>query len=257
MILVLYFSWTVPHPAETPYEISNRTEIPLLVSGGLLSGSSFYFLSKIKPLSQEQIQNLNPANINSFDRGACNYWNPKISDYSDYLLIGSILAPATLLGSQKIKPDYQVVGLMYFETLIVSSALNQLSKAIFKRTRPYAYNQSIPDSFKLNNINMRESYYSGHTTISFTALIFMATVYDHYHPESEYTPYIWCAAIGMASTVGLFRIYSGKHFPTDVITGAVIGGLLGYYIPKLHEKNEHQKKHKNASSMRISISVPL
>lgn len=246
----------IPNYAETRFQTCPETDIPLIVSGSVLSGSSIYLLSKIKPLSIDQIKGLKTTDINSFDRLACQYWNPKISNYSDYLLIGSMFAPATLLSSKLIRNDYDTIGLMYFETLLISGALNQLIKAIVKRTRPYAYNFNIPNSYKLNNANMRESFYSGHTAISFTALVFTASLYDHYHANSKYSTYVWGTAIGTATTVGLLRIFSGKHFPTDVIAGALIGGLLGYYIPKLHE-TKHQVDNKKLSSFNVSISVPL
>jgi len=34
------------------------------------------------------------------------------------------------------------------------------------------------------------------------------------------------------------RYASGKHFPTDIITGALVGSAVGYFIPFLHRTNE-------------------
>jgi membrane-associated phospholipid phosphatase len=42
----------------------------------------------------------------------------------------------------------------------------------------------------------------------------------------------------MASTIGYFRFESGKHFPTDIITGAVVGGGIGFIIPYLHRTSK-------------------
>jgi len=41
-----------------------------------------------------------------------------------------------------------------------------------------------------------------------------------------------------ASTIGYLRYKSGKHFPTDILTGALIGSAIGYFIPFIHRTNE-------------------
>jgi membrane-associated phospholipid phosphatase len=39
-----------------------------------------------------------------------------------------------------------------------------------------------------------------------------------------------------ASVTGYLRYYSGKHYPTDIIAGAIIGSITGWGIPALHRK---------------------
>lgn len=48
---------------------------------------------------------------------------------------------------------------------------------------------------------------------------------------------IWGASLAVASTTGFLRYKSGHHFPTDVLAGALAGGVIGYLIPVLHKKN--------------------
>lgn len=71
---------------------------------------------------------------------------------------------------------------------------------------------------KRPNSDSRDSFPSGHTSLTFT----MATVLSDYKPE--YT----IPAYGMALLMGWSRVESGEHHWYDVIAGAI----LGYSIAK-------------------------
>lgn len=40
----------------------------------------------------------------------------------------------------------------------------------------------------------------------------------------------------LASFVGVLRIAAGKHYPTDVVVGALVGTGVSYGILKMHKK---------------------
>ncbi len=46
---------------------------------------------------------------------------------------------------------------------------------------------------------------------------------------------MWAGSLTLAATTGYMRYQGGKHFPTDIISGAIIGSLAGWGVPKLHE----------------------
>jgi membrane-associated phospholipid phosphatase len=81
----------------------------------------------------------------------------------------------------------------------------------------------------------RKSFFSGHTSISFASIVFLARTYAALHPDSRWKPVVWATGISTATLVGILRILSGKHFPTDVLVGALVGSFIGFVIPKLHE----------------------
>jgi len=65
------------------------------------------------------------------------------------------------------------------------------------------------------------SFPSGHTSVMFTTA---GVVYAHFGPY-------WGAAAGLvASYVGLSRLQMNRHYLSDVIGGAIMGGYLGYTI---------------------------
>ena len=47
--------------------------------------------------------------------------------------------------------------------------------------------------------------------------------------------YAFVSLIFWAAIVGYSRIYVGKHYPGDVITGIIIGALLGFGFYKLQQ----------------------
>jgi len=66
----------------------------------------------------------------------------------------------------------------------------------------------------------RTSFPSGHTALAFT----MATVAGHEHPELRAPLYF------IAFATAFSRVYLGRHYPSDVIAGAIIGTLAGVSV---------------------------
>jgi membrane-associated phospholipid phosphatase len=64
----------------------------------------------------------------------------------------------------------------------------------------------------------------------------LAMMYADYNPKSKLKPLVWslCAAFPIAT--GALRYKAGKHFWTDVITGYVMGALIGVGVPYLHSQ---------------------
>jgi membrane-associated phospholipid phosphatase len=112
-----------------------------------------------------------------------------------------------------------------------------ISKGVFKRTRPFVYNENAPLEKKVKT-KARLAFFSGHTTNAFAGAIFFATTYNDYLPDSVLKPFVWGGSFLLASIVGYSRIEAGKHFRSDVLAGAVVGSAIGYFIPRLHRRKQ-------------------
>jgi len=223
--------------AQSPYKLDLNREAIIFGAGIGLTVLSFSLNDDIEPLTIDEINSLNRDNINSFDRRATINYSQTEGLYSDILLVTSILSPALLALSGEIENDFTTTVTMYFQTLLLAEAIPFVSKGITQRVRPFAYNDNAPLKDKQNR-NAKRSFFSGHTTTAFAMAVFLSTVYSDYNPHSEWKTLVLATSLTLASAVGALRYSSGSHFPTDIITGAIVGSAIGYFIPFVHRKEE-------------------
>ena len=127
---------------------------------------------------------------------------------------------------------------MYGETLLLNGGIVAMLKGLVNRTRPYAYNDDPDISMEQRTSHDTVlSFPSGHTANAFAAAVFMSTVYGRLHPDGSGRAWVWVGSLTAAAGVGYLRYAAGKHYPTDIIAGAVIGSLVGWLVPKLHEQD--------------------
>jgi membrane-associated phospholipid phosphatase len=52
----------------------------------------------------------------------------------------------------------------------------------------------------------------------------------------------WISSGALTGLVGVARIFSGKHFPSDVLVGAPAGTVIGLVVPSLHTQAGASKR---------------
>ncbi|MCU0452996.1 MAG: phosphatase PAP2 family protein [Bacteroidetes bacterium] len=202
------------------------------VTIGVAVGGLIAFRSDTSGLTMADLSALDRADVLSFDRPATMFWSPEVRAASDIAVGLAVLAPVLVL--TEFQPDYGDLMGMYLQTLVLASSLPQYTKAM-GRMRPLAYNESAPLEERMR-ADMKRSFFSGHTSISTAAGIFLATVYDAYRPGSTTAKVLWVAGAGIGLTSGALRVFSGMHFPSDVAAGFIVGAAVGYAIPQLHKR---------------------
>lgn len=219
--------------AGSPYETSMPREGQILLAGACGIALSCYLHNQLNPLSEADIQQLSSCNINRFDRVAAKQYSEKAASFSDYLLILNSLLPALHIFNDSAIDDRATLSAIYLESFLINYALTSVIKNTVKRARPFVYNENAPLPDKLQK-EARLSFFSGHTSTAFTGAALFATLYSEYHPDSRWKNQVWFLSLTSASITGYLRVKAGKHFPTDVIAGAIVGTLSGCLIPKLH-----------------------
>jgi len=238
-----------------PFVITKKRDIPILGAGIVSALGAFALERSIAPLRQEEIDGLVRNSVNPFDRHTTYHYSKTIDDISDILVDGVLAAPFTLLTDRKIRRTAAAFSLMYAEVVAFSYALPTLGKTFIKRPRPFVYNPDAPPAEKLL-ADARASFFSRHTTFAFASACFMSTVYGDYHPGSKLNPYIWAGSLGAASIVGYLRFEAGAHFPTDVLTGALAGTIVGCGVPFLH-KSKNSGVHFSINPFGNSLCLSL
>lgn len=223
---------------EQPFELDRPMDISLSIGALALATSSYVISLQVEPLTSTQLQGLNPASISNVDRSATNKWRPRVARTSDVLLIVGMLSPTALLASNQVRSDIGLHVLMGAETFFLTYGLTQTAKVMILRNRPLTYIESAdPELLALQmKSDARFSFFSGHSSMTATMCWYTATVFDAQYPNSAARPYIWAAAAALPGVVGWMRVRSGKHFPTDVIVGYLVGAAIGWGIPKLHQR---------------------
>lgn len=219
-----------------PYRLSGLREGVLLGAGAATLAIAVDLNGRMDPLTPDEIAALDPAAINGFDRPATERWAPTASHVSDAALITTLAGSMATLALARGDAGPTTLFVMFGETILVGNGVSQLVKTAVRRTRPYVYNDDpdIPMDKKTSK-SARQSFPSGHAMNAFASAVFLSTVYGRLHPTSPARPWIWGGSLAVAGTVGYLRYSAGKHFPTDIIAGAVLGGAIGWVIPRIHE----------------------
>lgn len=129
------------------------------------------------------------------------------------------------IGNEKM----QETALLSLESFIVANTVGTAAKIGLGRSRPYMEDGSTQYS-SFSTDSDHTAMPSGHTISAFSIASVFAEEYDN--------PVVDVIAYGLASMVGIQRIYGDKHWASDVFAGAVIGIVSGKSIVYLHKRKD-------------------
>jgi membrane-associated phospholipid phosphatase len=121
-----------------------------------------------------------------------------------------------------------VDSLLVTEAAAAALLVNQVVKLLVGRQRPYAhFGNDLAYSRSEDNV----SFYSGHTSLAFSVVAATVTVAS----MRGYAGAGIVAGVGftLGAGIGYLRIAADQHYLTDVVVGAVIGGLVGWAVPRI------------------------
>lgn len=230
------------------YELEWKKEILISTSSLAAFGASFLISNQSDTTFHSTNYNINDVFI--IDKFLAQPYNKTYNDISDITLMVNLLAPIAVNFNQ-FKNSW-TVPVMYSETILATSALTYLIKNIIQRPRPFNY-FDIQDKSELTSFDSQLSFFSGHSSMSFAAATFNSIIFSRFNPNSEYKDIVWISSLTSASLTAILRVMAGKHYFTDVLTGAAVGTLMSYLITELHEVDKNSITNTNTIVPLISL----
>lgn len=244
------------HKHESPY-INFSVKKESLILGGVIGLSASTLLVKSpRAFTVNEIKLLDPKGINNFDRYAISKNSDKAQRISDILLTGVLVLPSIFLSNHHTRKDVFPLLIMSAETVLINITLTNLTKKLVRRARPLVYNLNFPIEEKTTE-NARLSFFSGHTSHTASLSFLIAKVITDYHPHVKkgVKVGVWVFAASVPAVTGYLRIRAGKHFPTDTITGFIVGGLVGVLVPYFHKQKKSLKHKKIRLSPALGVGM--
>jgi membrane-associated phospholipid phosphatase len=234
------------------YNVRVVVDVPITVGAFALNYGGNRILQQKTPLDSMTIVNLDPNDVNSFDRYAtqqdASYAETAVK-ISDYGMFACFATPLLFLVDKKVRKDFAPLLLLYLETEAIVGVLYSWGAAMHvDRIRPYVYHPEIP-MWRKTGGGTQTSFFSGHTSSSAAACFFVAKVFSDYHPEWGNKKYLLFGAAAIPPIfIAYHRVKAMEHFPTDVITGFIVGATTGILVPHLH-------KNKNANLAIVPVAT--
>ena len=151
---------------------------------------------------------------------------------SYYLALSSVFITG-YLNNKSVSEMVPQAGLM-IESILTTAALTELIKLSVYRQRPIGYGKN--------------SFPSGHTSGAFA----LAVSINHIYGKTA-----GCLAYGMAVFVAGSRVNDQKHYLSDVVTGALIGVLVGRSFTRDHQNRICWTLCTYPKTIQIGINYPL
>ena len=242
-LIVIFFValfMTIALSAQSPYQLNWKRESPYIATAAIVNGFGLYFREKIPLLTPDEVAILDATTVNSFDRFATRKYSINAKNASDIFWGSSHVLPLLFLANEKSRTDFGTIAALYGEVFFVNGGLTLLTKATIRRTRPFVYNSEVALEEKLET-NAQTAFFSGHTSFTAANTFFVAKVFSDYYPDSKWKPMVWVLATTIPAATGYFRVAAGKHYPTDVITGYLVGAAVGILVPHFHKRKKDSK----------------
>jgi membrane-associated phospholipid phosphatase len=118
-------------------------------------------------------------------------------------------------------------------TALDSIAATAIASGIVVNSMKYVVGRGRPTdnkgAYDFEPFSGRDSFLSGHTTEAFA----LASVITDRYPD----PWVQFTAYGVAGTVGYARLNNNRHWPSDVLAGAVVGTFVGKTVVRFNRNH--------------------
>lgn len=219
--------------AQTRHSLSLGREVALFGTGFVCHGISLVQARRPMPTLQWP---LDASGLRGIDRRVVGNWDPGAHRASQVLF--GVAAASSLAAGLLVQggEDPLVPEVILFQSGLVASGITSVVKEVVRRPRPYLYDPNVPVSLHQGHDDQL-SFWSGHTANTAAITFAAASLVQHSDASKGVKTATWIAAATLPAAVGWLRTASGRHFPTDVLTGYAFGALVGWAVPYLHRRS--------------------
>lgn len=223
----------VAAPAQTWHSLRPGREVAIVGGGAALYGFSLWKYEQGRSLP---LPVLDPARVPGIDRIAMRQWSVGSHRASNVLFgVATAASFATAIANQRgEQPLLPVVIIM--ESGLFSAGLTNTVKELVRRPRPYLYNASVPES-AYHPGEDAVSFWSGHTANMAAVTFSTANLVQRSDASRGLKTATWIGAALAPAAMGYLRVRAGRHFPTDVLTGYLVGAAVGFAVPYFHRSS--------------------
>jgi hypothetical protein len=152
--------------------------------------------------------------------------SPWANDLSNYLLITGVYPIVDASLNTNVQTAFYE-SMILAELLFLNSGVNLWVRSSGLWPRPYYFDEKRSKSSQKPEI--LGSFYSGHASSTF------ALAMGWYQIKKMRGDEGWenLIGFGVATLSSSMRVIAGKHYVTDVVFGALVGSVLGFYYPQI------------------------
>jgi membrane-associated phospholipid phosphatase len=169
----------------------------------------------------------------NFDALTHEDFSASAAELSDTLLMLGMTAPIILeLGRNDTDTDRRLLA--YTGGVAASGLVTAAMKSLWSRPRPYNFHPSeqVRAFARRAGKDARVSFPSGHTSLTFAAAAAGGWIYASGSDETTNRAAVWFGGAAVAGATAVLRVRAGRHYPSDVTIGALIG-IAGVTVPVL------------------------
>lgn len=155
---------------------------------------------------------------------------------SDQLLVTSLALPLAVQMSHGVNVTVANAGLIYGQTQSLNSLLVMTAKLAARRPRPYTQSADPRVREFASNVgpDSTMSFFSGHSSSAFSAATAGSILYAA-RSELTWARYTYFGVgYTLAGLTAQLRVCAGRHYRTDIWTGAAVGLGVGVLVPWLN-----------------------
>jgi membrane-associated phospholipid phosphatase len=227
--------------AQSPYSFNTGRDLAITLPALGLHGASLLIKPDVAPLWMK-VQTTDRSDLPAFDRHAAFNWDPSAHQVSNVLLVAGVGGALAMAIVHRPSDDIATPLALIGETALLTTGLTNTVKDIAHRARPYAYNPDLPEGQRMASVAYT-SFWSGHVANTAAMTFACASIVQQSDASKTAKTITWTAAVAWPMAVGYYRVKAGKHFPTDVIAGYIVGAGIGMAVPYLHQTNRRNSAH--------------